>query len=90
MSGRASSRLRKILGISVLILALVFLLAGMRRSVKAYEPGTDEFGILAYQQVPERVLVEDATFGGITRKNGRVYSTYDRSAPKQGKRACPT
>ncbi len=83
-------RLRRIAGIVFLVLCVVFLLAGGRRKMRAYEQTTDEFGILTFNTISEAALVEDSTFAGVIRKDGRLYSTYDRSAPKEGKRACPT
>ena len=34
-------------------------------------------------------LVENATFTGVVRKEGRLYYTYDPTKPR-GKRSCPT
>jgi len=83
-------RIRKTVGIVLLILAVVVLVAGARRSLKAYEADSEQVGILTFQRISERQLVEDSTFAGVIRKDGRLYSTYDRSQPREGKRACPT
>lgn len=77
------------LAIPVLAAALLMLLAGAGRDHKVYDPDTEEFGLLGFTRVTDRQMVVDTTFGGVTRRNARLYSTYDRSAP-QGKRACPT
>ena len=73
----------------LLAAALVLLLVGALRSHKVYDPVTEEFGIRAFQRVSELELVVDATFGGVRRDKGLLYTTYDRSEPR-GKRACPT
>lgn len=83
-------RLRRIAGIVVLILCVVFLLAGRGRKLRAYDQAGDEFGVPIFSKISEAELVEDSTFAGVVRKEGRLISTYDRSAPKEGKRACPT
>lgn len=77
------------LAIPVLAAALLMLLDGAWREHRVYDPDTEEFGLLGFTRVTDRQMVVDATFGGVTRRNARLYSTYDRSAP-QGKRACPT
>ncbi|MEW6072874.1 MAG: hypothetical protein AB1726_09835 [Planctomycetota bacterium] len=46
-------------------------------------------GIAPYEEIGERELLIDATFTGVVRRDGFLYSTYDRSQPL-GKRACPT
>jgi len=74
----------------LLVLFVAFLVAGGGRKLRAYEEATDEFGILTFNKISEAELVEDSTFAGVVRKEGRLVSTYDRSAPKEGKRACPT
>ncbi len=74
----------------MLILAVGLFLVGSRRAHKAYDADSGGFGILTYHRISERQLVEDATFSGVMPKDGRLVSTYDRSAPKLGKRACPT
>ena len=73
----------------VLVLAVAFVVAACLHTHKVYDPDTEAFGILAFTRVGERDLVIDATFTGVTRRDGRLYSTYDRSQPR-GKQACPT
>lgn len=90
MTSERRERIRKTVGIVLLILAVVVLVAGARRSLKAYEADSEQVGILTFQRISERQLVEDSTFAGVIRKDGRLYSTYDRSQPREGKRACPT
>ena len=48
-----------------------------------------QFGLFTFQTISEAQLTIDATFTGTTRKEGRLFSTYDRSQP-HGKKACPT
>ena len=90
MTAMKRERLRKRLGMAMLILAVALFLIGARRTHKAYDTDMAGFGILTYQRISERQLVEDATFSGVMPKDGRLVSTYDRSLPKLGKRACPT
>ena len=47
-------------------------------------------GFYAFEVVSELDLLVDSTFSGVVRKDGRLWSTYDRSVPATGKRACPT
>ena len=77
---------------AALLLALLLCTLGALRSHKVYdEPDGDfaEFGIVTFNTIGGLELVVDATFTGTMRKDGKFYSTYDRSAPR-GKRACPT
>lgn len=46
-------------------------------------------GLEPYRQITERDLLLDATFTGVVRKEGGLYSTYDRTATR-GKRTCPS
>lgn len=81
--------LQKTLACVLLVVALVFLAVGAKREHKIYDAEVEEFGLLAFIKISDRALTIDTTFGGVTRKNGRLYSTYDRAAPR-GKKACPT
>ena len=81
---------RPLLASLAVLLAALLLLAGSRvRSHRVYEPGEDLFGMAIFTRVTESRLVEDATFGGATRADGRLVTTYDRAAPA-GPRAGPT
>ncbi len=42
-----------------------------------------------FEDISDLQLVIDSTFTGVIRRDGAIYSNYDRSAPPQ-KRACPT
>lgn len=75
----------KYFAVFVLILALAFLAVGTLRTLKIHDIETDLF----FHEIPERQIVIDATFSGIVRKNGILYSAYDRSI-KQGRQSCPT
>ncbi len=83
--------IRKFTTAAALVLALTLLGAGltMTRKVYEHESGEDEFGMLIFHRIPERTIVEDATFGGVRRIDGKLVSTYDRTAGG-GKRPCPT
>jgi hypothetical protein len=83
------TKLERILAGIGLAVAMSLVVIGAVISHKAYDPGTEEFGIVAFTRISDRQLVEDATFSGVLRKGDRLYSTYDRAVPK-GKRACPT
>ncbi len=84
----ANPKTQRLLAIVGLVLALALIGVGLGISHKVYLP-EDDFGMLTYQRVGERALVEDATFGGATLRNGKLFTTYDRSKPR-GKVACPT
>ncbi len=49
----------------------------------------DLLGFAPFEPISEYQLIIDATFTGVARRDGHLYSTYDRAAPPQ-KRACPT
>ncbi len=81
---------QKVLAVLLLLIAVVWLLAGGSRVHKVYDADAGEWGgIRTFHKINERELVEDATFGGVLRKGNELQSTYDRSKPK-GKRPCPT
>ena len=81
---------QRALAVLLLLIAVVWLLAGGSRVHKVYDADADEWGgIRTFQKISERELVEDATFTGVVRKGNELQSTYDRSKPK-GKRLCPT
>ena len=46
-------------------------------------------GEFSHRKISDRDLTIDATFSGVKREDGRLWSTYDRTV-KAGKRACPT
>lgn len=74
---------------ALLLLAGAFILVGAIHPRKIYDAEAEEFGMVAFMKLKGHELVVDATFTGVTRRDGRLYSTYDRSLPR-GKRACPT
>jgi hypothetical protein len=84
-----NSRLRRIITGALLVVALLLLLGAGLRSYKVLDPEADSFGIPTFLRVSEPRLTMDATFHGVDRRDGRLYTTYDRlSGP--AKRACPT
>lgn len=85
----AQSRKNRVVAATVLIVSVCMLVFGARQKVKAYDADVDEFGLQTWTPVTGRKLVEDATFGGVVRKDGRLFSTYDRLKPR-GKQACLT
>lgn len=74
---------------AVVALALGLLLFGVVHTHQVYDPAVEEFDMVAFMKLPDWQMVVDSTFGGVTRKDGKLYSTYDR-AESRGKRACPT
>ncbi|HOW98366.1 MAG TPA: hypothetical protein P5567_07035 [Kiritimatiellia bacterium] len=83
------ARLEKAAGWTALAAALVLVGIGWFRSHKVYAADSEEYGILVFERITDRQLVEDATFSGVLRREGRLFSTYDRSQVR-GKQACPT
>lgn len=83
---------RRIVRGALLLAAIALLVYGVRLTRKVYEDDevAAEFGIYTFEHVPERNLVIDATFSGCVKKDGKLFTTYDRSEPLRGKRACPT
>lgn len=80
---------RRSLAVAVAAGAALLLTVGLMRRHRVYEPGGDRVGLITFSAITERELVSDATFSGTVRKGPRLYSTYDRSAPR-GKQKCPT
>lgn len=76
-------------GKAVLVASLMFLGIGSVRTFKAYDKSSDDFGVMIFTKVTEKQLNIDATFGGVERRDGKLYSTYNR-LESHGKRACPT
>ena len=73
------------------VVACALLLVGAVHSHKVYDDDemAREFGMFTFQKISELQLTVDATFSGTVRKEGKLFSAYDRSAPR-GKKACPT
>ncbi|MBP7829228.1 MAG: hypothetical protein KA248_04850 [Kiritimatiellae bacterium] len=82
-------RIEKAAGWAVLAAALVLVGVGWLRSHKVYAADSEDYGILVFERIADRQLVVDATFSGVLRRDGRLFSTYDRSQVR-GKQACPT
>ncbi len=88
MTGRRDKWWRVITIVALLAAVAMLCIGGFRRH-KVYDADAAEFGIAAFDRITDRQLVEDATFGGVARQEGRLYSTYDRTV-ERGKKACPT
>ncbi|OQA25588.1 MAG: hypothetical protein BWY59_01712 [Verrucomicrobia bacterium ADurb.Bin345] len=80
---------RRIVASVVLLVALVFVVAGAARTHRVYGMDGNEFGLLTFDRIREGELVVDSTFTGVARRDGRLHSTYDRTV-ERGKRTCPT
>jgi len=75
---------------AILITGLVLIIVGIAAIKRPiYQPLTTGYGMLTYEQIGDQQMTIDATFGGITRRDGRLYSTYNRSQ-QRSKLACPT
>ena len=76
--------------VAILITGVVLIIVGIAAIKRPiYQPLTTGYGMLTYEQIGDRQMTVDATFGGITRQDGRLYSTYNRSQ-QRSKLACPT
>ena len=82
---------QKAIACAVLIAAVAMLIAGGVRAHKVYDQDDEfaGFGMVTFNKISDIQLVIDATFTGVVRRDGTLYSTYDRSQPR-GKKACPT
>ena len=80
---------QKVLAACVLLAALALILISGARVYKVYDADADDWGIRTFHKIGERDLVEDATFTGVIRESGDLFSTYDRTIPRV-KRLCPT
>ena len=94
---------RPVVGWALVVIALAFLAVGLARSHtalaylgadlppphKVYDPDVDDWGEMTFRRISDYQLTIDSTFGGVARKQGKLFSTYDRSKPV-GKKACPT
>ena len=78
-------KIQKIAAVVFLLLMIGFVFIGLARTHKVYEEET----AMLFHPISERQLVVDATYSGVIRKAGKLYTTYDRSQGV-GKRACPT
>lgn len=87
-----SNWMRAFAGILVLAGAAM-VVGGFVRSHEVATFDSDELeellGFVTTETISDREMIEDATWAGVTRRKGRLYSTYDRSAPPTN-RACPT
>ncbi len=81
--------IERIVAALLVSVAVMLLLAGGLRTHKVYDDSGEEFGLLPFIHISDATLIVDATFSGVKRSGGRLYSTYDRSEPR-GKRTCPT
>jgi len=75
----------------LLLVAVAMLAMGAMRSHTVYDDDevAAEFGIFTHHAISDAQMVIDTTFTGVTYRDEKLWSTYDRSE-KAGKRACPT
>ncbi len=78
---------------TLLLGSLAMVVVGARGSHEVCTVDAEELaevlGFAPFETISDRQMIIDATFAGVIRKGGKLYSTYDRSQPA-GKRACPT
>jgi hypothetical protein len=90
---KGSKAIRVALGVLCLLgsLALIAHGSGYSREIRAEDADelAEMFGFAPFKMISDRQLIIDATFAGVIRREGNLYSTYDRSKPA-GKRSCPT
>ncbi len=92
----------KIITVIAIIVAVAFVILGLRTSHKVYVtktkeitidmpgiPQTQEIQVETFEWISESDLVVDSTFTGTIREGDKLYSTYERAEPV-GKRQCPT
>ena len=74
-----------------LLIVIGFLLFGAfsKHEVFKYTRGRRSKKHQPKEVITELELIEDATFGGVRNRFGRLFSTYDRSKPRP-RRECPT
>lgn len=86
-----NTRLQKIIAASLLLASAALLVAGLTFKRRVYDQDDEfkQFGLLTFTRVSDAAMCVDATFSGVVRKEDKLYSTYNRLAPR-GKKACPT
>lgn len=80
---------RKILSWTVLLTGVVLVVVGCFRTVELYTWRSRHRRVKRTERITEFQFVEDTTFGGLLRKNGLLYTNYDRTI-RGGKKPCPT
>jgi len=88
---KSNGIIQKSIAAILLLMAIALLTVGAMRSHKVYDDDevAAEFGIFTHQTISDVQMVIDTTFTGVTYRDGRLFSTYDRTE-QRGKRACPT
>lgn len=82
---------QKVVAGALVLGAIALLVAGQKATYKVYDDDeiAAEFGIFTHNEVKDAGLVFDATFSGVFRRDGKLWSTYDREeGPKDT--LCPT
>ena len=73
----------------LLMVSFVLLGIGALRKRNVYDPEGEKRGVEVCDPISDRQMTIDATFSGVERRDGRLFSTYDRTV-KRARRACPT
>ena len=76
-------------GVIVMLAAIACLATGAIRQIPVVTLQSAGADTPEYEPLAEYLLVQDATFSGTLRKDGRLVTAYDRSLPV-GKQTCPT
>lgn len=82
---------RLVVGCLVIAVGIGMIAFAWMRIVPVYEEDLSEDDFAVYEEIPEYVLVTDATFAGVfrSRTTGRLVTAYDRNQI-QDRPACPT
>ena len=80
---------RSVVTVIAALLAVALLAIGAGRTHKVYEKGAAGFGVVTFDRIGDRRLVEEATFSGVVRLDSRLSWTHDRKLVR-GKRTCPS
>jgi hypothetical protein len=88
-----NSRSLNLPGLALVALSIGLIAFGVFHTVEVRTVDADELAELLefhpFEDIDDLQLIIDTTFTGVIRRNGAIYSNYDRSAPPQ-KRSCPT
>jgi len=84
---------RKLIAWTLLAGSLAMVAYGAGRKHTVYDPldpfAAELVALPNARTISELQLVIDSTFGGVVRRAGELWSTYDRTVAR-GKRSCPT
>lgn len=90
-------RLRPAIALALLVAGAALVGSGFLVQRKLADPSLEGFdlsgldvpGLTPFVGILEKDLLQDTTITGVVRRDGKLYSTYDRTQAR-GKRACPS